>query len=150
MLDLDSNQGPYGLTGWESLGPLARMNVAFGGSHFQYFLAVSPYEGAEWAWIAVGILEAFIADFSAELLRAAAMMRLSRKRVAIGRGHSQRAFANYGRAECRGAVGRDGVRPASRRNRQIGLLAAQRGSAHRRESHAGAECLLGIDARSRT
>jgi hypothetical protein len=48
--------------------------LAFRGSRFQYFLAVSPNERAVCAWIAVWMLEAFIADFSAELLRAASMV----------------------------------------------------------------------------
>ena len=41
--------------------------LAFWGSRFQYFLAVSLKDGAECAQIALWILEAFITDFSAEL-----------------------------------------------------------------------------------
>jgi hypothetical protein len=38
--------------------------LAFRGSRFQYFLAVSLNEGAECAWIGLWILEAFMAGLS--------------------------------------------------------------------------------------
>jgi hypothetical protein len=90
--------GTYGLTGWASIGPLARMNARFSGFAFPILLGRFAQRTHRMCPNRPLDIGSVIADFSAELFaRRGPWWGLSRERVVFGPRHSRRAFADYGR-----------------------------------------------------